>query len=156
MKKARYFKPHVWAGFFVWTVMVVSTGGCTTVSEEVKPAACDDFYGCSVKIADVRRAGDELEVSFETNFAADLSGNHFHVWWGENYNVKQIGRNARAVHGVQQGQWLEYAAPVLVTTGAVSMRERGVAQWLCVSAADRDHNLINATLYHCKKLSDYF
>ncbi len=110
--------------------------------------------GCSVTIVAIGPAGDELEMTFDANFTPDVTKNHFHVWWGENYTVQQVGRNAKSAFGVEQGRWHRHDDhPVYVTQGAASTGVRGDATTLCVTAADRGHNVLDPALYHCMNAS---
>lgn len=127
--------------------MVFEAGGARAA--ELLPNACP-VDGCDVRIARVNGSGEELELTFESNFSPDVSKNHFHVWWGENYTVKQVGRNAETVHGVTQGRWHRHADyPTYITKGAASTSVRGEAVTICVSPADRNHNIIDVQIYHC-------
>lgn len=119
------------------------------------PNACP-IDGCMVKIVAVAKAGDELELTFDANFKPDVTKNHFHVWWGEQYTVKQVGRNAKSAHGVEQGRWHRHDDyPKYVTKSAASTSMRDGATTLCVTAADRGHNVLDATLYQCVDVSSY-
>lgn len=133
--------------------MVLGLGGA--LAADTMPNACP-VDGCVVKIIDVKPSGDELEVTFESNFAPDVSKNHFHVWWGENFTVEQVGRNAETDHGVKQGSWHRHADyPVYVTQGAASVGARGEATTVCVTAGDRNHNVLDVTAYHCVDASSH-
>ncbi len=113
------------------------------------PNACP-VDGCEVRITGVKRAGAELALTFEANFTPDLSKNHLHVWWGELYTVEQVSDDAEPVHKVTQGDWhLTDDYPAYTTQGAASPSARGGARRLCVSAADRNHIVIDVTAYHC-------
>lgn len=128
-----------------------SAGGL--LAADTLPNACP-VDGCEVRIVDIKRSGDELELKFEANFSPDLSKNHIHIWWGEQYTVKQVSRNAEPVHGVKQGKWhLTDDYPSYTTQGAVSMKSRGDAKTLCVSVSDRDHNIVDVNAYHCMDVS---
>ena len=117
------------------------------------PNSCP-IDGCSITIVDIQPAGEELEMTFEANFTPDVTKNHFHVWWGENYTVKQVGRNAKSMFGVEQGRWHRHADhPKYITMGAASTGERGQATTLCVTAADRGHNILDPELFHCMDAS---
>ncbi len=119
------------------------------------PNACP-VDGCVVTFVEVQRSGDELEVTFDANFTPDVSKNHIHVWWGENFTVEQVGRNAEPVHGVTQGQWHRHDDyPTYITQGAASTTARGEATTLCVSAADRDHNILDVAAYDCTDVSGH-
>lgn len=119
------------------------------------PNACS-VDGCQVKIIGVKPAEGELELTFEANFGPDNAKNHLHVWWGELYTAKQVGRNAEPVHGVEQGRWHRHADyPVYITQGAASTAERGDAVTVCVTAADRGHNVLDAELHHCVDASEH-
>ena len=131
----------------------ISTGG--VFAAQSLPNACP-VDGCIVKIIDVKTAGEELELTFQANFTPDNAKNHFHVWWGENYTVKQVGKSAVTEHGVTQGNWHRHDDyPTYITTGAASTSVRGDAKTICVSAADRNHNILDITLYHCEDASNY-
>lgn len=120
------------------------------------PNACP-IDGCEVTITGVKAAGDELELTYEANFTPDVSKNHIHAWWGEQYTVEQVGRNAETDHGVTQGRWHRHDDyPTYVTKEAVSTSVRDGATTVCVSAADRDHNILDASIYHCVDVSGYF
>lgn len=111
--------------------------------------------GCEVKILGIKPAGKELMLTFEANFMPDVSKNHLHVWWGEQYDIKQVGRNATAF-GVEKGKWHRHDDyPDYTTTGAASTSIRDGAITICVTAADRNHNILDATLYHCVDASDH-
>jgi hypothetical protein len=111
--------------------------------------------GCMVRIVSVEKVGDELQVTFEANYAPDFSKNHFHVWWGENYTVEQVSNNAETVHHVKQGDWHPTADyPVYTTQSAVSVKSRGSATTLCVSAGDRNHDIIDTKMFDCRSVAD--
>ncbi len=134
-------------------VMVFGAGGA--LAADSLPNACP-VDGCDVRILEVARSGDELELSFESNFSPDVSKNYFHVWWGENYTAKQVGRNAETVHGVTQGRWHRHDDyPTYITKGAASTSVRREAVTICVSPADRNHNIIDIQVYHCVDVSDH-
>lgn len=106
--------------------------------------------GCVVSIASAELDGEELAIVFESNFAPDMSKNHIHVWWGENFTVEQVSNNAETTHGVEQGDWHPTDAfPDYVTTGASSLAARGDAVSLCTSAADRNHDILDTELQNC-------
>ena len=120
---------------------------------EPLPNACP-VDGCEVRITDVKRSGDELALTFEANFTPDMSKNHIHVWWGDNFTVEQVSNDAEVAHGVKQGDWHptdEY--PSYVTQSAVSMAVRGASKTICVSAGDRNHDIIDVTKFHCVDIS---
>jgi hypothetical protein len=111
--------------------------------------------GCQIRITSIEKAGDELRLILEANYKPDMSRNHIHVWWGENFDVKQVSNNAETVHGVKQGTWHptdEY--PVYVTQSGASVAERGDATSLCVSAGDRNHDIIDVALLDCESVAN--
>jgi len=123
------------------------------VAQEM-PNACP-VDGCQIRIVDVKQNGGELALTFEANFSPDVSKNHIHVWWGDIYSVEQAGRGAETVHGVKQGRWHRHDDyPTYVTTEAASTGLRNGTTTLCVSAADRDHNIIDVVQYHCVDVAD--
>lgn len=129
--------------------------GTTGALAQNMPNACP-VDGCQVKILGVKKAGKELELTLKSNFTPDVSKNHIHVWWGEKYTVKQVGRNAVPVHNVKQGRWHRHDDyPKYVTTGAASTSARGDAKTVCVTAADRGHNVLDAKHHHCVDASGH-
>lgn len=112
--------------------------------------------GCIVTITAVEPEGDELKLTLEANFAPAMSRNHIHVWWGEAFDVRQVSNNAETVHGMTQGSWHptdDY--PTYVTQSAASVDERGEAVSLCVSAADRNHDILDPELLNCVSVSQF-
>ena len=135
--------------------LAMAAGVGMTSAAEAMPNACP-VDGCEVKIAAVKTSGDELELTFEANFTPDVSKNHIHVWWGEKYTVQQAGRGAKPIYGVEKGAWHRHDDyPTYVTQGAASTGERAGAVSLCVSAADRDHNILDIKAYHCVDVSGH-
>lgn len=134
-----------------FTAMIGS--GQANATEQMANACPVD--GCEVKILAVKPAGAELTLTFKANFMPDVSKNHLHVWWGEQYDVKQVGRNAKAF-GVEKGKWHRHDDyPDYTTTGAASTTIREGAVTVCVTAADRNHNVLDASLYHCVDASNH-
>ena len=112
--------------------------------------------GCEVSIAALAKAGDELKLTLESNFTPDNSKNHFHMWWGEQYKPEQVGRNAKSEYNVEQGKWHRHDDyPTYTTTGSASVAMREGATTLCVTAADADHNVLDADKFHCMDVSEY-
>ena len=118
------------------------------------PNACP-VDGCSVKIIGVTRSGDELQLTLEANFSPDISKNHIHVWWGDNYTVEQVSNDAETVHHVKQGEWHPMADyPAYITQSSVSMKVRGNSKTICVSPADRNHDIIDVKVFQCVDISN--
>ena len=131
---------------------MIGTGHVNATEQMANACPVD---GCEVKILGVKPAGEELSLTFEANFMPDVSKNHLHVWWGEQYDVKQVGRNA-TTFGVEQGKWHRHDDyPNYTTTGAASTSIRDSATTICVTAADRNHNILDVSLYHCVDASDH-
>ena len=134
-------------------VAMTMIGAGTALSQAILPNACP-VDGCEVKIVEITRSGEELAMTFDANFTPDVSKNHLHVWWGDNFTVEQAGRNAEPVHGVTQGRWHRHDDyPNYVTQGAASTSARDGATTICVSAADRDHNILDVAVYDCRDVS---
>ena len=71
--------------------------------------------------------------------------------------ISQSSRSAEmpSVYGVEQGRWHRHADyPTYITQGAASTSVRGKAVTICVSPADRNHNIIDAKVYQCIDVSD--
>ncbi|MGZ8578041.1 MAG: hypothetical protein ACXWWX_00770 [Actinomycetota bacterium] len=109
--------------------------------------------GCAITIVDVAPEGEELAITWEANFQPDTSKNHIHVYW-DTYSADQVSSDAEA-RGVEQGEWVPTADyPRYVTESAVSVSERGDSTTVCVTAGDRDHAVIDATIVDCMDVSD--
>lgn len=133
--------------------VAMTLGPAYTFAAGTPPNACP-VDGCVVEIVEVGPSGEELAVTFESNFTPDVSKNHFHVWWAEKFTVEQVGRNAETVHGVTQGRWHRHDDyPVYITKGAASAGVREGAVTLCVSAADRNHNILDVKIFDCMDVS---
>lgn len=109
--------------------------------------------GCRVTIDAVDAAGEELELAWTANFLPDTSQNHVHVYW-DTFTAAQVSDDATD-RGVEQGEWhLTDAYPTYVTESAASVQERGESTTICVTAADRDHNVLDDELYDCVDVAD--
>ncbi|SDW21769.1 hypothetical protein SAMN05444358_101242 [Ruegeria halocynthiae] len=126
-----------------------------TMAQSTMPNACP-VDGCEVRIVSIAKDGDELTLMFEANFTPDVSKNHFHSWWGDTYSVEQVGRNAQSEFNVVQGRWHRHDDfPSYVTKEAASTAARDGGTTMCVTAADRDHNILDATKYHCVDVQEH-
>src|SRR6476469_8164227 len=76
----------------------------TTALAADMPNACP-VDGCTVGILAAKKVGDEIQLTLKANYTPDMSKNHIHVWWGENYTVKQVSNNAEPVYKVKHGEW---------------------------------------------------
>lgn len=129
--------------------------GNHTHAQDAMPNACP-VDGCEVRIVSVERDGDELRLTLEANYAPDMSRNHIHVWWGDNFKIEQVSNNAEPVHHVKQGEWHPTADyPAYITQSAASTTVRGSATTLCVSAADRNHDILDVSKLNCMDVSDH-
>jgi hypothetical protein len=109
--------------------------------------------GCSITIVDAAKDGDEIAVTWETNFAPDISKNHIHIYW-DIYTADQVTSDAEA-RGEEQGEWVPTAdVPTYVTESAVSVANRGDSTTLCATAGDRDHAVIDSSIVDCFDVSD--
>ncbi len=109
--------------------------------------------GCIVDFAGVAAAGDEIEVTWELNFAPDINNNHIHIYW-DNFTPAQVSNDATD-RGVDQGEWVPTdLGPTYVTDGAASTSVREDSTTLCLVAADRDHNVIDEGTEICRDVSE--
>lgn len=142
-------------GYVTTAVLLVTFAGAGATAQETLPNACP-VDGCEVKIVDVSKVGDELQLTFETNFQPDMSKNHFHVWWGDLYTVEQVSNNAEPTYGVKQGDWHPTDEfPTYTTQSAASVTLRNGTRTLCVSAADRNHDILDPKVYDCADVGDH-
>lgn len=108
--------------------------------------------GCEITIQDVDIAGDELLITWEANFDPDLSRNHIHVYW-DTFTADQVSSDAED-RGVTQGDWHPTDAyPTYTTESAASMTNRGDSATVCVTAADRDHVVLDSSIVDCRDVS---
>lgn len=109
--------------------------------------------GCSIKILSTEASGGEIEITWSSNFDPDVAKNHIHLYW-DAFSADQVSGDA-ADRGVEQGTWLPTDAyPGLVTSDVISVAERLGSTTLCVTAADRDHSVIDSSAVDCKDVSD--
>jgi hypothetical protein len=124
----------------------------TTVTQGPVSNACP-AEGCQITIMSAEREGDEIAITWEANFVPDISRNHIHVYW-DIYTADQVSNDAEA-RGVSQGEWVPTdVVPTFVTQDVVSVAMRGESTTICVTAGDRDHVVIDATLVDCRDVAD--
>lgn len=124
----------------------------TTSVSDAAPNACP-ADGCRIRIADVTRAPDgELVLTLDANFTADAARNHFHVFW-DTFKPEQVSDDAERKHAVKQGDWVPTADNPFTTADAVSVKVRGQSTKVCVTAGDRDHNVIDPTIFECRDVA---
>ncbi len=108
--------------------------------------------GCTVEIMKVEKAGSELRITWAANFDPDFSKNHIHVFW-DTYTADEVSNDA-AERGKKQGEWVPTGDyPHFVTEGVVSTKRRSDSTTLCVTAANRDHNVLDSSLVDCHDVS---
>lgn len=141
----------------VLVLVVTALFGLPLFSQTLSPMGTSNSCpvdGCEVEIVSVRNAENgEYAVAFRADFTPQLSKNHIHIWWGENWKVTQVTANAMTVYNNPQGVYHpidDY--PGYTTKGVVSAQKRGDAMTLCVTAADRNHNILDPTLYNCHRV----
>lgn len=116
-----------------------------------KQNACP-VEGCEIRIVDVAPDGEELAITWEANFAPDFARNHVHVFW-DTFTAEQVSNDA-SEHDVTQGEWVPTGEnPTFVTEGAVAVSARGESTTVCVTAGDRDHNVIDSAVVDCRDVS---
>jgi len=124
----------------------------TTTTETAKPNTCP-AEGCRVRFTNATRASDgELVLTFDANYTPDDAGNHFHVFW-DTFKPEQVSDDAERKHNVKQGDWEPTAANPYTTANAASVKTRGQSTKICVTAGDRDHNVLDPKLFDCRDVS---
>jgi hypothetical protein len=122
-----------------------------TTSEPVSNAC--PVEGCEITIVDTAADGGEIAVTWETNFAPDVSKNHIHIYW-DIYTADEVTSDAEA-RGEQQGEWVPTdVVPTYVTESAVAVSERGDSTMICATAADRDHVVLDSSIVDCVDVSE--
>lgn len=127
----------------------VASGGEST--EAAVANACPP-EGCEVTITGVEPEGEELAITWDANFLPDFSRNHIHLFW-DDVTADQVSSDAES-RGVEQATWTptdDY--PVFVTGSETSLANRPDSTTLCVTAADRDHVVIDASVVDCMDVS---
>jgi hypothetical protein len=109
--------------------------------------------GCTITITETAKQGSEIAVTWETNFKPDVSKNHIHIFW-DIYTADQVSSDAEA-RGVSQGEWVPTdEVPTFVTQDVVAVAMRGDSTTICVTAGDRDHAVLDASLVDCRDVAD--
>jgi hypothetical protein len=128
------------------------TSSSTSGSSESVQNACP-VDGCQITIDDVARDGEELKVTWTANFDPDTSRNHIHVYW-DTYDPAQVSNDAESKHQVDQGEWVPTDSyPTYTSDGAVSVTQRGTSTNVCVTAGDKDHNVIDVGVENCRDVA---
>ncbi len=146
-------------GVFALTLVLAACGGNegsaddTTAGDGDRPVAnaCPP-EGCEITIEDVQAEGDEIVVTWEANFDPDVSRNHIHVYW-DLYTADQVSSDAED-RGVTQGDWHPTDAyPTYTTESGAAVANRGDSTTICVTAADRDHAVLDSSIVDCRDVS---
>ena len=136
-------------GFFVLAVFISFSS--KIYSADPVGNACPP-EGCSIQIMSVEKSGSELVLTWNANFLPDVSRNHIHVYW-DNFKAEQVSSDAEA-NGFDQGDWVPTSAyPTYTTEGAMSLSSRGESTTICVTAANRDHAVLDPEAVHCMDVS---
>lgn len=129
------------------------TETATTADPQAPVANACPAEGCRITIVNAERDGDEIAVTWETNFVPDISRNHIHIYW-DIYTADEVSSDAEA-RGVSQGEWVPTdVVPTFVTQDVVAVAMRGESTTICVTTGDRDHVVIDATLVDCRDVAD--
>lgn len=129
------------------------TETATTTDAQGPVANACPAEGCQITILNAERDGDEIAVTWEANFVPDISRNHIHVYW-DIYTADQVTSDAEA-RGETQGEWVPTdVVPTFVTQDVVAVAVRGDSTTICVTAGDRDHVVLDATLVDCRDVAD--
>lgn len=109
--------------------------------------------GCEVSIVSVEAADSELKIEFKANYAPEVARNHIHIYW-DTYSSDQVSKDAKS-RGVVQGNWHPTGDyPIYITQSDASVSARDSSTTLCVTAADRDHNVIDSSIVQCVDVGD--
>lgn len=111
--------------------------------------------GCRIEITKATKAaGGEISLDFSANFAPDESKNHIHVYW-DRYTSQQVSGDAATRFNVKQGDWIPTATVAgFVTEGAVSVTVREQSHTVCVTAGDRNHNVLDPSITNCRDVGN--
>lgn len=131
------------------TTAAMDHGTGSTVAAAANACPVD---GCKITIASAEKAGSEITLRFDANYTPDISRNHFHVYW-DRFDAKQVSNDAQTKHGVVQGDWEPTADNPFTTTGTVSVSARQTSARVCVTAGDRDHNVLDPSVVDCRDVS---
>ncbi len=128
----------------------------TTAPEPTSVAASNacPAEGCKVSFQGIEDAGDELTLTFSSNFTPELSGNRFHVYW-DRFEARQVSSDAASKHGVAQGEWQPTADNPFTTTGPAAVGRRGESTAICVTAGDKDNNVIDPAAAECRDVAGF-
>ena len=142
---------HITTTAFSISLYIAATSLASAQSVPVQNACPKD--GCQISIASAEKSGEELKLVFDSNFAPEVARNHIHIYW-DNFTADQVSKDAKS-RDVVQGNWHptdDY--PDYMTQSDASVSARGDSNTLCVTAGDRDHNVIDSSMVHCLDVSD--
>lgn len=133
-----------------------ATGSSETDEGSELPNACP-AAGCTIFITAAEAAdGGELQLTFDANFTPDFERNHIHVFW-DSQEPGSVSSDFAAQGYDVQGQWHptdSYPLYVTESDASVTAESRGDSTTICVTAADTDHAVLDATLFACRDVAE--
>jgi hypothetical protein len=132
--------------------------------EEEDPYDGDDPYdtgdltnecpddGCLVRIIEAEPSDGEIILTFDANFAPDISGNHFHIYWN-NWEPAEVSADTSV------GKWEAKDDYPGYNTGdgghtSVTSDAREESSEICVTPADGSHVVIDEDVYDCWEVGE--
>ena len=131
-------------------------GGADEGAGAELPNACP-ADGCEILITGTEAGPDgEIQLTFDANFTPDFEQNHIHVYW-DSQETGAVSSDYEAKGFDVQGKWHptdEYPVYVTQSDASVGSVSRGESTTVCVTAADTDHAVIDASIYTCKDVAE--
>ena len=113
--------------------------------------------GCKILIDGAEEGPDgEIQLTFNANFTPDFEQNHIHVYW-DSQETGAVSSDYEAKGFDVQGKWHptdEYPVYVTQSDASVGSDSRGESTTVCVTAADTDHAVIDASIYVCEDVAE--
>lgn len=136
---------------YIWITAAILANSATYAADPVGNACPPE--GCEINITDAVKSGDELQLVWSANFLPDVSRNHIHVFW-DTFKAEEVSSDAEA-NGFTQGDWVPTSDyPEYLTGGAMSTANRADSTTICVTAANRDHAVLDAGSTTCVDVSE--
>ena len=119
------------------------------------PNACP-VEGCKITIAGAELKDGEIALTLEANYQPDFERNHMHFFW-DSQEPGAVSSDYAEKGFAVQGKWHPTDVFPNYSTQAdasVDSEFRGDSTTICVTAANTDHAVLDASIVDCRDVSD--
>ncbi|MGF1596992.1 MAG: hypothetical protein ACFCVK_08660 [Acidimicrobiales bacterium] len=113
--------------------------------------------GCVITIEGAKAGdGGEIQLTLDANYTPDFERNHIHVYW-DVYEAGAVSADFQNNGYDEQGRWDptdSYPRYLTQAETSVASAFRQGSTTLCVTAANSDHTVIDASIVDCMDVGD--